>query len=118
METAFIGAMAGVLGSIVGGSATVMTAWITQKTLNKRALIGAEVRKRKILYGGLISECSNLVTDSLTRTLDEPETLLPAYALLNRIRLTASVAVLNEESLTAIKRLRDAATVAMTQQEH
>jgi hypothetical protein len=34
--------------------------------------------------------------DSLTHSLDKPETLLPAYALINRIRLCASKAVLTE----------------------
>ena len=94
MDTVIVGAMAAVLGSLVGGSATVTTAWITQKTLNKREMIGAEIRKREALYGEFISECSKLIVDSFTRTLDKPETLLSAYALLNRIRLSASAAVL------------------------
>jgi hypothetical protein len=36
------------------------------------------------------------VIDSFERALDTPETLLPAYELLNRIRLCASDAVLAE----------------------
>ena len=36
------------------------------------------------------------VMDSLERNLDKPETLLSIYALLNRIRLCASAAVLTE----------------------
>jgi hypothetical protein len=100
MDAAFVSAMAAVFGSLVGGSATVATAWITQNTLNKRELIGAEIRKREKLYGEFISECSKLLTDSFTRTLDKPETLLsslcPVYDLINRIRLSASDAVLAE----------------------
>ena len=96
MDTTILSAMAGVFGSLVGGSATVATAWVTQKTLNKRQLIGAELHKRETLYSEFISECSKLVMDSFTRTLDKPETLLSAYALLNRIRLSASDAVLKE----------------------
>jgi hypothetical protein len=61
----FLSAMSGVMGTLIGGSATVGTAWITQKKLNRRELIR-----------------------------EEPETLLPAYALLNRVRLTASPGVL------------------------
>ena len=96
MDTTVVSAMAAVLGSLVGGSATVATAWITQKTLTKREMIGAEIRKRETLYGEFISECSKLVMDSFARTLDKPETLLPAFALLNRVRLSASDAVLTE----------------------
>jgi hypothetical protein len=94
MDATMVSAMAGVFGSLVGGSATVATAWITQKTLSKRELIGAEIRARETLYGEFIHECSKLVVDSFTHTMDKPEQLLPIYELLNRIRLCASDAVL------------------------
>ena len=58
MDTTILSAMAGVLGSLVGGSATVATAWITQKTLNRRELLAAESSKRENLYGEFINECS------------------------------------------------------------
>ena len=96
MDPAIVSAMAAVFGSLVGGSATVATTWITQRTLSKRELIGAEIRTRQTLYGEFIRECSKLVVDSFTHTLDKPETLLPVYELLNRIRLCASDAVLAE----------------------
>ena len=72
------------------------TAWITQRTHSKRELLGTEIRARETLYGEFIRECSKLVVDSFTHTLDKPETLLPVYELLNRIRLCASDAVLAE----------------------
>jgi hypothetical protein len=88
--------MSGMLGSLVGGSATVATHWITQRTVNKRELIRAAVAKQESLYGEFIVECGKLLMDALTHTLDKPETLLPAYALLNRIRVSASQGVLAE----------------------
>jgi hypothetical protein len=96
MDAAIVSAMAAIFGSLVGGSATVATAWVTQKTLSKRELIGAEIRHRELLYEEFIRECSKLVVDSLMRVLDKPETLLSVYELLNRIRLSASDAVLAE----------------------
>ena len=96
MDATIISAMAAVLGSLVGGSATVATSWVTQRTLSKRELVGAEIRTRESLYGEFIRACSKLVVDSLERTLDKPETLLPIYELLNRIRLCASDTVLAE----------------------
>jgi hypothetical protein len=86
--------MAGVLGSLVGCSATVAATWVTQRTVSKRELIRTEIRRRETLYGEFISECSARIIDSFERTLEKPETLLQAYALLNRIRLCASDAVL------------------------
>jgi hypothetical protein len=96
MDSAFITAMAGVLGSLVGGSATVATTWITQKTASKRELIQLELRKREALYGEFIGECAKLLMDAFTHSLDTPDKMLPLYALLNRIRLSATQPVLAE----------------------
>jgi hypothetical protein len=94
MDNAIVTAMAGVLGSLAGGSATVATAWITQKTVSRRELTQLEMRKRETLYGEFIAECAKLLMDAFTHTLDTPEKLLLLYAMLNRIRLCASLPVL------------------------
>jgi hypothetical protein len=88
--------MAGVLGSLAGGSATVATAWITQKTLTRRELNVRDMRQREKLYAEFIAECAKLLIDAFTHTLESPEKLLAVYALTNRIRLTASQPVLAE----------------------
>ena len=105
MDSAIVPAMAGVLGSLVGGSATVATAWIAQKAVNRRELTQLEMRKRETLYGEFIAECVRLLMDALTHTLDTPDKLLSLYAMLNRIRLCASQPVLAEaeQLLTRIK---------------
>ena len=96
MDSAIVSATAGVLGSLVGGSAAVATAWITQKTVSQRELIQEDMHKRETLYGEFIAECAKLLIDAFTHTLDKPDTLLPLYALTNRIRLSASQPVLAE----------------------
>ena len=96
MDSAIVPAMAGVLGSLVGSSATVATAWITQKAVNKRELTQLEMRKREMLYAEFIAECAKLLMDAFTHTLDAPDKLLLLYAMLNRIRLCASPQVLAE----------------------
>jgi len=96
MDTTILSAMSAVLGSLVGGSATVTTAWITQRTLNRRRLVAAEIRNRQNLYGEFINECSARALDSFEHTLDKSERLLSIYALLNRIRICASDKVLSE----------------------
>ena len=96
MDSTLITAMAGVLGSLVGGSATVATTWVTQRTLSKRELLRTEIRRRENLYGEFISECSKRVIDSFERTLDKSENLLSMYELLNRIRLCASDTIVRE----------------------
>lgn len=94
MDTTIVTALAAIIGSLTGGSASVATAWVAHKTLNKREAMRAELAKRETLYGEFINECSKRVMDSLERNLDKTETLLPIYALVNRIRLSASDAVL------------------------
>ena len=96
MDSAIVSAMAGVLGSLVGASAAVATAWVTQKTVSQRELIQEDMRKRETLYGEFIAECAKLLIDAFTHTLDKPEPLLPLVALINRIRLSASQPVLAE----------------------
>ena len=96
MDNTMVTAMAGVLGSLVGGSATVATTWLTHRTQTRREFIRLEMRKREMLYGEFIGVCAKLLIDAFTHTLDKPETLLPLYALTNRIRLAASPPVLVE----------------------
>ena len=100
MDNAVISAMSAVLGSLVGGSATVATTWVAQRTLGKRELLRAEIKRREALYGEFFSECSTRLVESFERTLDKPGTLLQVYALLNRIRLSASDAVLTQAERT------------------
>jgi hypothetical protein len=90
MDPSIVSALSAVLGSLVGGSATIATAWITQKTQSKRELAGAEIRKRELLYTEFIDECSKLAIDALDHTLDDTTKVFHVYALQNRIRLTSS----------------------------
>ena len=44
MDASAVSALSAVLGSLVGGSATVATAWVTQKTLTRRELNVRDMR--------------------------------------------------------------------------
>ncbi len=104
MEPAVIGALSAVLGSVVGGSATIVTAWVTQRTQARRTLVRAEIRKRELLYSEFIAECSKAAIDALDHTLDDPGKLFRVYALENRIRLLSSDAVVAAAD-QAVKRI-------------
>ena len=96
MDPAIVSALAAVLGSLAGGSATVAAALVTQRAQGKRELMQAEIHRRQALYGEFLSECSKLLVDAFSHTLEEPQKLVTAYELLNRIRLSASDVVLAE----------------------
>ena len=104
MDTIIVTALTGLAGSLLGGSASVATAWVTQRTSNKRKEFRAEFTRREALYGEFINECSAHALHSYEQSLDKSEKLLSIYALLNRIRLCASDGVLNaaERALSAI----------------
>jgi hypothetical protein len=93
METGIITATAAILGSLVGGTASITTAWITQRFQSKREFARSESQKKEALYTEFIAESSKLLIDSLDHNLDRPEALIQVYALINRIRLNSSDAV-------------------------
>jgi hypothetical protein len=95
LDPAILSASAAVLGSIAGASASLATAWLSQRVQGKRVTAQTEMRKREQLYADFLTECSKLGLDALDHTLDHPETLQLAYTLVNRIRLTSSDAVLH-----------------------
>lgn len=94
MDRATLSAIAAILGSLVGASATIATAWLTQRSQARRSAVEAEIRKREALYGEFIAEGSKLLIESIDHRLDDPARLYSLYAVLNRIRLVASDEVL------------------------
>ena len=94
MDSNLITALAGVLGSVSGASAAIATTWISQKSQTVRERGQWETRKRETLYGEFITEASQRFADAFDHSLDNPEKLVNLYAILGRIRLVSSDAVL------------------------
>jgi len=94
MDQNLITAMAAVLGSLSGASAAVATTWISQKSQTIRERAKSETRKRETLYGDFITEASQRLANAFDHSLDSPETLVKLGAILGRIRLFSSDAVL------------------------
>ena len=100
MDPAIISATSAVCGSLVGGMASIATAWFTQQAQGRRERSTAEIRKRETVYAEFIAECSKLTIDAFDGTLESPAVLVQVYALQNRIRLTASDAVVSATDAT------------------
>jgi hypothetical protein len=90
MEANIVSALSAVLGSVVGGGASIASSWVTQRTEARREHVHNQVQKREALYAEFISEASKLAIDALDHTLEKPERIADVYALQNRIRLTSS----------------------------
>ena len=94
MDANLITALAGALGSVTGASAAIATTWISQKSQTIRERAKSETRKRETLYGDFITEASQRLANAFDHSLDSPETLVKLGAILGRIRLVSSDAVL------------------------
>jgi hypothetical protein len=89
-----ITALAAILGSLVGALGSSMSTWIIQRHQDRRDLLARRVVRHETLYSDFISETARLLVDAAEHSVGDPQNLIPAYALLSRIRLGSSPAVL------------------------
>jgi len=101
MNSGSIAAFAAIFGSIVGALGSAVGTWITQRHQDRRDLLGKKIVRREALYSDFIAESARLLVDALEHNIDDPQKLIPLYALLSRIRLSSSSQVLETaEDLT------------------
>jgi hypothetical protein len=91
---ATISALAAIFGSLAGGLASSVSTWITQNYQGRRDLLAKQIFYREQLYSDFISESAHAMADAIQNTLQDPNNLTPAYALLSRMRLSSSTDVL------------------------
>ena len=87
-------AVAALFGSLVGALGSSVSTWITQRHADRRDLLARRIFYRVQLYSDFITESTRVLVDALENDFKDPEKLIPAYALLSRIRLTSSEDVL------------------------
>jgi hypothetical protein len=94
MDSAFVTAMAAMLGSLFGAGTSLATTWLTQRTQRIRANTEWRLRERQALYEAFITEASRMTVDALVHALEKPDQLIALYGILNRIRLMSGDEVL------------------------
>jgi hypothetical protein len=94
MDSSFVTAAAAALGSLMGASASILTTWMTQRTQSIRSQAEIKLRERQSLYGEFITEASRLTMEAMSHSLEKPDTFVPLYGVLGRIRLVAANPVL------------------------
>ena len=94
MNSGLIAGLAAISGSIVGAFGSVVGTWITTRHQDLRDLLAKQIVRREALYSDFITESARLLVDSLEFNTSDPQKLIPAYALLSRIRLSSSSSVL------------------------
>ena len=96
MDTTIVTALAGIVGSLCGGSASFATAWVTHKTRAKREGVRAELTSEKRFTANSSTNARRVLWIHSSEISTSRKRLLSIYALLNRIRLCASDAVLTQ----------------------
>ena len=91
-----ITAPAAIAGSLVGAFGSATGTWITARHQDRRNLLGNQIARREALYSDFIGESARLLVDAMQHNTSDLQRLLPIYALLSRIRLSSSAAVLEE----------------------
>jgi len=83
-------ALAAILGSLAGALGSSVSTWITQRHADDRDLLARRVFYRVQLYSDFITETTRILVDALENNFNDPNKLIPAFALLSRIRLISS----------------------------
>jgi len=100
MNSGMIAGLAAISGSLVGALGSASATWITQKHQDRRDLIGKQIVRRESLYSDFIAETARLLVDAMEHNLFDLQKMIPAYALLSRIRLSSSEPVLQAAEQT------------------
>jgi hypothetical protein len=97
-------ALAALTGSMIGGLTTLAVTWITHRAQARAALVARDWTTRYNLYKHFTEEASKLYGDALVHNTVEIPTLIEAYALITRMRIISSSAIVDraEASLRTI----------------
>jgi len=94
MDASYFSAIAGLTGAAIGGLTSLATSWITQQTQSRQREREIGRTRRERLFTAFIEEASRLFADALGHEKDDVNDLVRLYALVARMRLAASPAVI------------------------
>ena len=94
MNPAYLPAFAALAGSAIGGLTSFASAWLTQHHQDRANRLSGEKTRRQKLYRKFIDEASRLYADALVHDQAEVSVLVGVYALIGRMRVVSSPAVI------------------------
>ena len=94
MNLAYLSALAALAGSAVGGLTSLASAWLTQHRQDRARRASQDKARRQKLYKQFIDEASKLYADALVHDQAEVSALVSVYALISRMRVLSSSAVI------------------------
>src|SRR5882757_2240736 len=101
MDSAYVPALAAFGGSAVGGLTSLAATWLAQRRKDSARRFTQEKSRRQKLYKEFIEEASKLYADALVHDKSEVSTLVDMYALIGRMRILSSDAVVGKAEAAA-----------------
>jgi hypothetical protein len=96
MDSAYLPALAALAGSATGGLTSLASAWLTLRRQGRAARLSRDKARRQKLYRLFIDEASKLYADALVHDEAEVSALVRVYALISRMRVLSSPAVVEK----------------------
>jgi hypothetical protein len=101
MDSAYVPTLAAFGSSAVGGLTSLAATWLTQRRKDSARRLTQEKTRRQKLYKQFIDEASKLYADALVHDKSEVSALVGMYALIGRMRILSSDAVIAKAEAVA-----------------
>ena len=90
MEPALLSAASALVGSVVGGAATLGASWLTLRGQLRAHDRAQQAAKRETLYAEFIIEASKRLGEAWSHQAESPDVLVGLFSIIQRMRLTSS----------------------------
>src|ERR1700745_3582616 len=95
MDLAVLSAASALVGSVVGGAATLGASWLTLRGQLRAHERAQEAAKREALYAEFIIEASKRLADAWSHQAESPAVIAGLYSAVQRMRLALSEKVIH-----------------------
>jgi hypothetical protein len=99
LHPAYLPALAALAGSATGGLTSFASTWLTLRRQGSTSQRSRDQARRQKLYKLFIDEASKLYADALVHDVAEVSALVRVYALISRMRVLSSRAVIEKAEL-------------------
>jgi hypothetical protein len=101
MDSAYVPVLAAFGGSAAGGLTSLVATWVSQRRKDSARRLAQEKTRKQKLYKQFIDEASKLYADALVHDKSEVSALVDMYALIGRMRILSSDAVIAKAEAVA-----------------
>ncbi len=90
MDIAYISALSALAGSVIGGLASGISTWLSQRAQARAAQIAHDTSRREALYKDFIEAASKTYADAVMHDEPKIQELVAIYAMISMMRVVSS----------------------------